>query len=545
MNLIDFYTNTLTSLGFEIKENKIYVDDGRAMLNDNNIPYALPSKENLKDILNPDGTPKMVIYNPLIEDSFTKKTEFDSLSISLKMAKLKLGHSMIYLGKLLMLSIENASGEFKLNDYYSSLSSITKNRAIKKIVDDTTLAAWENICVKALIDPETSDELKLLEIKQSKSSKVGKDKFNTVTSVYSPILDYILEQEKEDNKITEILDQKLRPKDVSVIKYTLLFLLNGIEDTEHNTISLGSNSDFSRFDSLMTIYITLAEYFNELSTLLKDFSSVDYDFSYINLTVSLDDMTNLEVLRRDALIIPSEKSLIGNVTNPSVMEKLKINAMKINDRPGVVHEMGNATQFTPQTQQSNGYPLQQQTTTGYPGQTPNIGYPAHDPRYAQQNIAYQQPVQQPVQAQQPVQETSMFDKVMNKITNRPDAAHHNVPNINNYNGNRPDLHVSHIYNEAQPGYNMYNPNNQHSRIQQSQQEYIPASARVVQHSGYSRGQGYGQPIYDQPSYTRESYSRPEPSYGHQAGRSQPARYTSIVDNVPTRQNGPARYTSIL
>lgn len=80
---------------------------------------------------------------------------------------------------------------------------------------------------------------------------------------------------------------------------------------------------------------------------------------------------------------------------------------------------------------------------------------------------------------------STFNSLMAKITGRAIPNDNRIPNRDDYNGPRPDLHVSRIYDEA-PRYrqreDVYNPSGRPSRLSDND-VYVPASERNVSRGG--------------------------------------------------------------
>lgn len=456
MKLEDFYNNVLESMGFYIEDGFIFHDKDNPMLSENKLQYALPTKEHLKSILDETGKPVKVIFNPLIEDNFSKKNSNVSLTKVMTMAKYKLSFSLFSIVKSLILAVEETSGSFKLAGFYNNLKDILDNKNIRKAVDVKTMSTWSAIGNKAML----SADYDLIKITQVKAEKIDKDKFNVVTSLYSPLLDFILEKDKEGEKITELLEEQIRPKDISVLKAALKFMLSGIEDSKNNTLSIGSNSDFAGFESLLNMYLVMAEYFNEISEELKALDFDNFTESFIELKYNSEDLDNLEEYRKMALVVPSEKTLSSS-TSP--LAKVIQNTFK-----------------EPTTTMS----IMDRIKTRSIQQEPVIREP----------YSFQQETQQI-----PQDSTSTVERLLAKAHGRVIPENNSIPNINNYQGNRPDLHVSHIYNAAEhytANQGMYNNSGFNSRLN-PREEYVPASSRRQQYTGFSRdsGSSFGTPSY--------------------------------------------------
>lgn len=450
MKLLDFYTKMVKTVGFTVTEDgSILAGDTNKIQNELNVPIVLPTKENMKSILNRDGSVQKIMFNPLIEDIFTKRNSNISLEKSISFSNIALIYNLANIGSLLIMSIDDTNGNFKLNDFYERTALVLKKLTnVKKLVDDDTLEIWNKIITGSSLDKD----LRAIMITQVKKGKIGKDLYNYTTSIHSPLLDYILEKEAEDEKITSILGVKVRPKDIGLIKSILTFMLNGITEEEGSKLSIGSNSEYAALESYLTLYLTVSEYFNEITESCKTLDEEFYKGAKIHLELTLDDLKLLPVLKRDAITIPSERSLDKT---SSLKDRINTTRDSISNEP----YRGNNEPYKP-TQEKEAYRVQ-------------------DERY---NV-----VEPP---------RSNYNSLMAKITGRAPIQENTVPSARNYTGPRPDLHVGHIYDEA-PRYRVenerniyggsYNPNGRSSRLSDNA-TYVPASERRER---YSRESLYG------------------------------------------------------
>lgn len=440
MKLLDFYTNMVKSVGFTVsEEGGIISGNGVNIENDFQIPIMLPTKENLDSILSQDGKVQKIMFNPLIEDVFTKKNSNISLEKCITFSNMKLIYSLSNIGLLLISAIDDTDSNFKLNDFYEKVALVMKKLTnVKKLVDDNTENIWSEVITNSIMDTE----YKAIMISQVKRGKIGKESYNYVTSIHSPLLDYILEKETDNEKITELLGVKVRPKDVGIIKSILTFMLNGIMEEDGSKLSIGSNSEYAALESYLTLYITIVEYFNEITESCKTIDADFYKEAKFDLKLSLSDLKLLPELKRTAITIPNEKSL---------------------DRTSSLKErLNNTRDMLSEPRRDVRYEREER-------------YPVQDERYNEV---------------EPVKST--FNSLMAKITGRNIPNDNRIPNREDYNGPRPDLHVSRIYDEA-PRYrqreDVYNPTGRASRLSDND-VYVPASQRNVSRGSsslYSRG----------------------------------------------------------
>lgn len=427
MKIEDFYKNMVESVGFTTTEDGGIISGNDVNIeNDYNIPIMLPTKDNINSILSQDGKVQKIMFNPLIEDVFTKKNSNISLEKCIGFSNIKLSYNLINIGALLITSIDQTASNFKLNDFYEKVAVILKKLTnVKKLVDESTYTIWNTIISNSILD----SEYQAIKITQVKRGKIDKETFNYVTSIHSPLLDYILEKESENEKITELLGVKVRPKDLGVIKCVLTFMLNGITEEDGSKLSIGSNSEYAALESFLTLYITIATYFNEITESCKSLDKDFYKEAVINLKLSLEDLKLLPVLKRSAMAIPNEKSLD------------KTSSLK--DRLNTTRDMLSTPAVVNRLEVEERYPVQ-------------------DERFNQVEP-----------------KVSSFGSLMAKITGRQQPTENNIPNVNDYRGPRPDLHVSSIYDEATRYHhndNYYNPNRRPSRLSDAD-TYVPASER--------------------------------------------------------------------
>ena len=455
MKLEDFYKKVLLSTGFIVnEEGGIFITEDTPVMN-NDLPYYLPSKENINSIYGADAKIKKILFNPLIEDYFNKKNSNISLKKVIAMGEFYLTEKIITIAVNLLKTTDVSSGDFKLTNFYNSLGLLGKsNPARKKLVDQNTHKVFDQLFSNLIGDPEN----KIVKFSQVNSGKIDKEKFNVVTSLYSPLLDNIYKMEKE-GPITELLGVKVRQKDIDILIIILEYLLNGIKEDGNNSISIGSNNDYAGLESFLILYIALSEHLNEVTESLTNILKDDIeDDGEINLQLSLKDLEELPMLKASAITVPSEKSLANRVETPaplSIKDKMK----------GYAGNMINNNVINA----NNGLP-----------QNNNIPLLNNVPEQVNYNVAPSE---------------NNLNSIMTKITGmqvQPIINNNVVPTLANYNGVRPDLHVSHIYNEA-PFYNnqniqqgsnfgTFNPNGIASRFD-NRGAYLSASERQQMNMG--------------------------------------------------------------
>ena len=94
MNLVEFYTNVLKSLNFIVEDDAVYLDEDKEFTLVG-IPVVLPTRENIVTMLKEDGSPAKVIFNPLIEDVYSRKQGNKTLTAMVTLAKMNLSFSFM------------------------------------------------------------------------------------------------------------------------------------------------------------------------------------------------------------------------------------------------------------------------------------------------------------------------------------------------------------------------------------------------------------------------------------------------------------------
>lgn len=455
MKLEDFYKNVLESTGFLVGENGEVLINKETPVMNKDLPYYIPTKENINTVYGSNGKIQKILFNPLIEDYFNKKNSNDSLKKIIVMSELYLTEKIINIAINLLNITDEPTGDFKLSNFYNSLGLLGKNNPNrKKLVDQNTHKVFDLVFSNVVSDPEN----RIVKFDQVRSGKIEKEKFNVVTSLYSPFLDTILNLQKE-GPITELLGVKVRQKDVDIIIIILEFLLNGIKEENTNTIAIGSNNDYAGLESFLILYIALSEHLNEvtesLNNILKD--DVEED-SEINLKLSLKDLEELPRLKSSAILVPSEKSLATrDLPEQHLQSSIKD---KLNNYKTVSINTVNNNVI------DNNIP--NNILSGTLSQSPNVNY---NTAPAENNL------------------NSIMAKITGVVHQAVQQNNMMVPNINNYNGPRPDLHVANIYNEAemynaaQNNFGMYVPQGQVSRFD-NKGTYLTASERQQQQMNF-------------------------------------------------------------
>lgn len=395
MTLVEFYIKVLESTSFSIIEDVVYKDE-EDVLTILDIPIALPTKKIINNYLKQDGTKNYIIFNPILEEVYTsRKNSNQVLNMLINMGKLNLSFSLCNIAKLLMGSTELKQTGMDIANFNTMLNKTVNNVAIKKIIDETAV----NNIYKILMD-NIGKELEPIRILLNKNGNIGKDKFSMVCSMYSPLLDYILEQEKQNIKIEEITGIKVRPKDVATIKTILNFMLC-FEDEK--SIKTGSSTNQPGLDSFLRLYVTFSEWFNNIAQETKVVDLELSEVATIPLSLTMEDIQNIPSLEREAKLYPSEGNLEANNTQPVLNQNSNRNSIMSKLNVGTVPTMN------------------------------DINTPA---------------------MQAPDSNLSEYEKaklaMAGKSGIQTEAIYNQIPTLNNYTGLRPDLHVANIYNNALP-----------------------------------------------------------------------------------------------
>ena len=126
MNLIEFYTKVIESADFKIVKDVVYVDDD-TVLKVSGVPLALPTNNIIQTMNNADGTVNYNLFNPLLEDIYTRKDANQALARLLFMAKIKLSFSLAELSKLLLASTELKQTSMDVTNFITELNKEVNN----------------------------------------------------------------------------------------------------------------------------------------------------------------------------------------------------------------------------------------------------------------------------------------------------------------------------------------------------------------------------------------------------------------------------------
>lgn len=448
MNLIEFYTKVIESADFKIVKDVVYVDDD-TVLKVSGVPLALPTNNIIQTMNNADGTVNYNLFNPLLEDIYTRKDANQALARLLFMAKIKLSFSLAELSKLLLASTELKQTSMDVTNFITELNKEVNNPAIKKIVDDTNTTNIHKILFESI-----GKENEPIKIVQNKNSKISKDKFGMVTTLYSPLLDWIYEKEKL-GKVEEINGVKTRPKDVAILKTILKYMLLLSED---NVRRVGSNTTYPGLDGYLQLYLTVAEWFNTIAEDLKGLSLELYEGAYIPLKITADEYSKLDMekLKLEASLYPKEYNptvtgVKDNIPSPTATSARASLLDKFNSKWDSAEQ--------PVIAQHN----------SYLNTTPTV-----------------KPLEVPA-----TKAMSEYDKAMMLLSGKTitEPIYVDVPDVRNYHGPRADLHVSHIYNSAPAYVNPYLVNNNTAPVQNNpvghyngatmeSKVYVPLSQRL-------------------------------------------------------------------
>lgn len=309
--LIEFYKDTLSSLGFPTNnEGYILVGEGeeKMPITVDGKPLVLPLKKHIGSILdtNDDGEiiVTKVLYNPLKESAIkgnslslvkTKTFVEGRLSFSLAMA----GYLLLTLANKQELQKKVS---FEISKFLSAIHGI-KNMNIKELVDDKSIQTWLNLFNNAM-----DNGLGYIKIYLKKSGKENGVKYNRLAVLSSPVYSELIEADAN----TPVMKIKLRNKDLKVFKILFEYLLDGISESP-NTVTVGSNDlESPAFISLMELYLKIM---TKINTVVQELSNIDKEkaeAAYTLLSISLDELKDLNRYTTEVNIIPSENEVEMN-----------------------------------------------------------------------------------------------------------------------------------------------------------------------------------------------------------------------------------------
>jgi len=244
--LANFYENTVKSLGLGVEDGFIYlgeIDNSKTFLTEAGVNIVIPTREHLSSLVDTEENEIVKIpFNPLYEDVISKGESVSAKKIRV-VVKNKLSYIVGNLSSLLLkLAVdekESKKSKYELNKFLSSLSVAFEGSTIKDAVDATSVKNWEKIVLPSF----TPGNTELIKVFTTKPAEIDGVTYTKVVTIHSPLLD-LLSDEKTD-KTTSINGVKLRPKDITVFKLVIKFILN--EFDKNNVVKIGSNDGRSPF----------------------------------------------------------------------------------------------------------------------------------------------------------------------------------------------------------------------------------------------------------------------------------------------------------
>lgn len=305
--LVEFYKKVISSLKLELEDDFIMTstNTGPEQVLAGGKPMVLPTKEHLASLLGYDEDDKLTIFkipfNPLAEDA----VKGDAMSVIRSKTSVELRISQA-IGFATLLLLEVASNtelqkktNIEINEFLSSLSAAQRPN-ITQLVDEKLINKFI-----AIIQNAAKISNGLISIYLKKQGIKNGAKFTRLASLTVTLYDELV---KVCNKeTTKVYNVDLRPKDAIILKLALEFLLPGIEE---GVISFGTNDKESpAFIALFTLYLTVMEKPLRILTQLKNVNEDFYDAGYVDISLTLDEVTNLSGYKHELALIPNEIQL--------------------------------------------------------------------------------------------------------------------------------------------------------------------------------------------------------------------------------------------
>lgn len=307
--LANFYENTVKSLGLGVEDGFIYlgeIDNSKTFLTEAGVNIVIPTREHLSSLVDTEENEIVKIpFNPLYEDVISKGESVSAKKIRV-VVKNKLSYIVGNLSSLLLkLAVdekESKKSKYELNKFLSSLSVAFEGSTIKDAVDATSVKNWEKIVLPSF----TPGNTELIKVFTTKPAEIDGVTYTKVVTIHSPLLD-LLSDEKTD-KTTSINGVKLRPKDITVFKLVIKFILN--EFDKNNVVKIGSNDGRSPFFiAIMQLYIVLVTRTNKIAKLLSKVDPIISSETFTELYVKLEDLNDLSIYVGEVKAIPDERAL--------------------------------------------------------------------------------------------------------------------------------------------------------------------------------------------------------------------------------------------
>ena len=312
MNLTNYYTNVLSTLGLHTTEDGFITIDaaGKQIWTNAGKSIVLPTEDHIKTLLSEDDDGKPVInkilFNPLDENVIRG----DSVSIKkLKEAsETRLSYSTVVGGSML-LSLATLKKHPNVPMYIQSFLANLKNVVTTSnmvAVDDKSIELWNKLYAAGV---KQKVSIVKVYVKKGGIDKSGV-KHNRLATMTFPLYDLLCEA--GDSK--SVLGVTLRNKDIKVFKliHEFLFKQDGVSKVEFSS----DDGESPAFISLMSLYVREAKFPNKVINALKFIDQELYDSGYVNVNMSTEDMDVGNTFARDLLKIPTNVDVNKTLQTP-------------------------------------------------------------------------------------------------------------------------------------------------------------------------------------------------------------------------------------
>ena len=291
MEIIEFYSEVMKSLGATVTDTGDIVSPGGKTFDVKGKTLVLPTRDRLKanewSITQP--------FHPMCEDAVMGQSPvIHWLARTVKIAlSMQLGSIMtIVLETAAKPELQEQAKDPKLVDILSSC----------KTAKASTLVAWNKILTKM-----NSKDIELLHIALNRGGSIEGEKYHRVCNIHFPILD-----DNEDDGL--LYGVKMSKNDKLAIVGLFKYIIDGV------TWNFGSNDVVPYFHSLMSMYASFVKRYNFFAKVLKRIS----DFK----PLSTDWILELNDLRQFMNKIPKLSGNEGEVTRGAKKKEIEAIAVK-------------------------------------------------------------------------------------------------------------------------------------------------------------------------------------------------------------------------
>ena len=322
LTIVDDYIIDMRLATEEKDEDGDIVINSTPITGPSNLPFVIPTPSVLKDLyVEDEETGNLILqylpFNCVGEDTITGKSE--ALSTCVKYVQSNINSCLFEAGLALIQllqddsPVKNKSIGTLLENFVESASEIGGSKT-KNIADSNTVSLWKKIFKKV------SENYDLYSTIQTKvRGKIGDKEYARVVSMSFPLLEELEAVNETDMKF---LDLKLRPKDLSVLRLVLTFLIRANADF---CVVKGSNhNNFPTFEAVYELYLEFLEKFIAIKTKLSDMIIPDGELSRLSSFIKVKDLNKtLTSIHKDILDYPSEKELLSTVRTEEPVQQSK------------------------------------------------------------------------------------------------------------------------------------------------------------------------------------------------------------------------------